>query len=230
MDTSSIPLEPQLLSEHVATQLRRQIASGEFAPGARLRETAIASVLGISKTPVREAIRQLEREGLVVVLPRRGATVKSLSLQDVREITEVRLALESLAVVLGHRYVDAQWYQDLDLAADRMAAAESAEEMAHHHAVFHEVLVSRCQNRRLLEILAHLGGQVRVLLSLMQTLYENADLMAQDHRRLIQALREGSQEEIEIALREHLLDGAEALESEWRDRAPASTGEGGEEH
>ena len=78
--------------------LRRAILAGEFAPGSQLRQDELAQRFGTSRIPVREALRQLEAEGLVSILPNRGATVSSLSLDEVLELMEIRIALECRAL------------------------------------------------------------------------------------------------------------------------------------
>jgi DNA-binding GntR family transcriptional regulator len=89
------------LRDQVVDELRRQIVDGVHAPGDRLTEDSLAEAFGVSRNPVREAIRVLESEGFVVAQPRRGAVVASLSTQDVQDLFDVRLALEPLAARLA---------------------------------------------------------------------------------------------------------------------------------
>ena len=91
----------QPLREVVAEALRDAIKSGMLAPGQRLMEIQLAEELGVSRTPVREAIRKLELEGYVVMMPRRGTYVANLSIRDVNDVFEIRTALDSLACGLA---------------------------------------------------------------------------------------------------------------------------------
>ena len=89
------------LRDVVFETLRQKILKGELKPGERLIEVALAQRLGVSRTPVREAIHKLEQEGLVVMAPRKGAQVATISAQSVRDVLEVRKAMECLAVCLA---------------------------------------------------------------------------------------------------------------------------------
>ena len=94
------------LREVVFEALRDAIVHGEFEPGERLLEVALAKRLGVSRTPVREAIRMLELEGLVVMVPRKGAEVARITEKDLRDALEIRLSLEELAVELACKRID----------------------------------------------------------------------------------------------------------------------------
>src|SRR5215470_8359730 len=103
------------LRHMVGEQLREAIASGELAPGERLNEVAVAKRLGVSPTPVREAFRDLEQSGLIVVEPHRGATVRPLTHHDLSEIYSLRAHLEQMAIKLAHPRLDEG---DFDALAD----------------------------------------------------------------------------------------------------------------
>ena len=89
------------LRDVVFNTLRRAILKGELEPGERLMEIALANKLGVSRTPIREAIRKLELEGLVVMIPRKGAEVARITEKDLRDVLEVRTSLEKLAIELA---------------------------------------------------------------------------------------------------------------------------------
>ena len=99
--TGTTQLIRKTLSQAVADAIREQILSGQLRMGTRLSQDALASSLGVSRIPLREALRQLEAEGFVVIYPHRGAFVVPLSLQEAKEVYEIRMALESLAVELA---------------------------------------------------------------------------------------------------------------------------------
>src|ERR1700682_5240471 len=98
MSNFLVPPSKHTLAEDIVDRLREAIYSGQLPPNKRLREEVLASFLGLSRGPVREALAQLEREGLVIRQPNRGATVARLSLEDLEEVYSLRLALEQLAV------------------------------------------------------------------------------------------------------------------------------------
>ena len=103
------------LRDVVFNTLRQAIITGEFAPGERLMEIALANRLGVSRTPVREAIRKLELEGLVVMIPRKGAEVARITEKDLRDVLEVRCSLEELAAELAAERMDEEGQEKLDL-------------------------------------------------------------------------------------------------------------------
>lgn len=144
-------------------RLLEEIRSGALAPGARLRETELAERLGISRTPVREAIRQLEADGLVVHLPRQGATIRSLDHAEVVELYEMRAVLEGTAARLAARAAS-----DIELAELAALNAELAEAPAGPQAqevnrVFHRTLIEAARNRFLLKAMSALQKTLLIL-------------------------------------------------------------------
>ena len=105
------------LRDVVFNTLRRAILKGELEPGERLMEIALANKLGVSRTPIREAIRKLELEGLVVMIPRKGAEVARITEKDLRDVLEVRTSLEKLAIELACDRITEEDINDLNLHA-----------------------------------------------------------------------------------------------------------------
>jgi DNA-binding GntR family transcriptional regulator len=112
------PNEYLPLREVVFKTLRNAIIKGEFMPGERLMEEKIAANLGVSRTPVREAIRMLELEGLVAMIPRKGAEVAKITVKDLRDALEVRMALEELSVVLACERITEEQKKILEKTAE----------------------------------------------------------------------------------------------------------------
>lgn len=102
------------LRDVVFNTLRQAILRGEMEPGERLMEIQLADKLGVSRTPIREAIRKLELEGLVIMIPRKGAEVAHITEKDMRDVLEVRAALEELAATLACRNVTQEHIEDLN--------------------------------------------------------------------------------------------------------------------
>ena len=113
------------LRDVVFNTLRQAILKGELAPGERLMEIQLAEKLGVSRTPIREAIRKLELEGLVLMIPRKGAEVAKISEKSLRDVLEVRRSLEELAIELACERMEAE---DLG-SARRISAGRSAAEV-----------------------------------------------------------------------------------------------------
>ena len=104
------------LRDVVFNTLRQAILTGEMEPGERLMEIQLANKLGVSRTPIREAIRKLELEGLVIMIPRKGAEVAHITEKDMRDVLEVRCTLEELAVALACKNVTPERIMDLRAA------------------------------------------------------------------------------------------------------------------
>jgi DNA-binding GntR family transcriptional regulator len=150
----------------VVPALREAIVEGVLAPGSRLSEVQVAKQLNVSRTPMREAFAQLEREGLVTVLPRVGAFVRSVSLRDVTEIYKVRMALECLAVQLAAERVTALGRAQLDDVIETMQASVTAEDpLGYVDALdrFYSIVMTLADNRTLQATHASLIGPVRRL-------------------------------------------------------------------
>jgi DNA-binding GntR family transcriptional regulator len=150
----------------VVPALREAIVEGVLAPGSRLSEVQLAKQLNVSRTPMREAFAQLEREGLVTVVARVGAFVRSVTLRDVTEIYTVRTALECLAVQLSAQNVTALGRAQLEDVIEEMRAGVAAEDPAAYVDAldrFYSIVMTLADNRTLQATHASLIGPVRRL-------------------------------------------------------------------
>lgn len=151
------------LRDVVFHTLRRAILKGELKPGERLMEIQLASQLGVSRTPVREAIRKLELEGLVLMIPRKGAEVAEITEKNLRDVLEVRCALEELAVQLACDRMDAEGLEKLREAADKFVEAQvntDITKVAQADVDFHDVIYMATQNDKLIQMLNNLREQM----------------------------------------------------------------------
>ena len=148
------------LRDVVFNTLRQGILTGELKPGERLMEIHLADKLGVSRTPVREAIRMLELEGLVTMIPRRGAEVSKISEEDLRDVLEVRRALDTLAARLACEKITAEQKEELKAAADdfvRATLSGDATTIAQADVKFHDVILKASGNKRLILIVNNLA-------------------------------------------------------------------------
>ena len=151
------------LRDVVFNTLRQAIITGEFAPGERLMEIALAERLGVSRTPVREAIRKLELEGLVVMIPRKGAEVAQITEKDLRDSLEVSCNLEELAVKLACERITGEGEEKLKLALEDFKQAvekQDFQNIVDSDIAFHDVIFEATQNHRLMQIASNLREQV----------------------------------------------------------------------
>lgn len=183
------------LPEKVYDYLREGIIEGELPPGTRLLEREISERLGVSRIPIREALPQLEAEGFIQTMPRRGSIVTQLSLRDVTELFDVRTSLEPLAARLAAQRADEQTRLDLDRALERadLATAGGGErDIAAANSGFHEVILRLCDNRLLQTLFAPINGRVRWLFRL--TSERDPQAMCQEHHDLHAAICTGQPE------------------------------------
>ena len=151
------------LRDVVFNTLRRAILRGELKPGERLMEIQLANKLGVSRTPIREAIRKLELEGLVLMIPRKGAEVAEITEKNLRDVLEVRCALEELAVQLACDRINQEEIHELHAAAARfeqMFDSDDITSIAQADEAFHDVIFQATDNERLIQLLNNLREQM----------------------------------------------------------------------
>jgi DNA-binding GntR family transcriptional regulator len=202
-------VRPPTAQEAVLVEVRRQLVTGELAPGSPVRQEALADRLGVSRVPLREALKVLEGEGHVVYLPRRGYVVAELSVQDLVEVYRLRELLEAEAIRTAvPRLTDA----DLDaigVAADAVEAAGRLDDLAAMTACnrrFHFLLFDASGMPRLTRTLRQLWDSTDVYRSVYFAASSNRARVADEHAELLRALRERNGElavSVQAAHRDH---------------------------
>lgn len=162
------PPEKRSLADEVTASIREAILGGRLSPGERLREESLAKTLNVSRGPVRAAILQLQREGLVVVRRNFGTFVAHLSQNDLDEVYSLRLAIERLAVQLATRGAETERIAPIQAVVDRMMA-QSSENITERDAAeldlqFHESIYLATDHRRLIDVWSSLRPQIHILL------------------------------------------------------------------
>ncbi len=182
-----------------------QIRSGELRPGDRLTETDIAQRLRISRTPVREAIRQLEADGLVAHVPRVGATVRSLDYSEVMELYEMRTVLESTAALMATRAASDIEISELEeINADLAEAIGDAPRAYELNRMFHETLAKAAKNRFLIKSMGALQKALLILGTSTLAEQTRAREAVGEHAAVLKALRARDGAAAEAAMRAHL--------------------------
>ena len=151
------------LRDVVFNTLRKAILTGELKPGERLMEIHLANRLGVSRTPIREAIRKLELEGLVIMIPRRGAEVAQITEKSLKDVLEVRRALDALCVELACDRISAGEEQLLKEACDEFVRATETKDatvIAKADVAFHDIIVQATGNQRLIQLINNLSEQM----------------------------------------------------------------------
>lgn len=151
------------LRDVVFNTLRKAILTGELKPGERLLEIHLANRLGVSRTPIREAIRKLELEGLVIMIPRRGAEVAQITEKSLKEVLEVRRALDALCAELACDRITAEEEERLKQACDefeRATETKDATTIAAADVALHDIIVQATGNSRLIQLINNLSEQM----------------------------------------------------------------------
>jgi len=200
-------LENRTLREQVADHLREEILSSRLAPGVELSEVALARSLGISRGPLREALGQLAAEGLVTIVPRRGAVVKRLTRQEFIDAYQVREALESLAIKLAVPRLSEREKGELHRMAEQMeraAAKADADRFFELNRQFHARLVRASGNSKLEEVHSQLVAQMGRLMKQSVQLRGGIEQSAAEHRAILEAVDAGDPERAAQLLEDHI--------------------------
>lgn len=181
------------LRDVVFNTLRQAILKGELKPGERLMEIALAEKLGVSRTPIREAMRKLELEGFVVMIPRRGAQVANITEKDLNDVLEVRIALENVAIEKACTRMSKEDMGRLWLAAkefERTMAEGNLVRLAEADVAFHEIIYRASDNKRLNQVLNNLREQIyRYRVEYLKE-EETRNVLVKEHEELTKAIRQ----------------------------------------
>ncbi len=195
------------LRDVVFNTLRQAILKGDLAPGERLMEVSLANRLGVSRTPVREAIRKLELEGLVLMVPRRGAEVAKISEKNLRDVLEVRRTLEELAVELASKRMTDERMLALkraNVVFETSISGSDVTQIAEADEKFHDVIYAATVNDKLLQIMNNIREQMyRYRLEYIKDEEKRRDLVA-EHRQIISALEKRDVDAAKRAVRVHI--------------------------
>ena len=201
------PLDDSNLVGQVARILTGAIIAGRLPPGAKLAEAGVARELGISRAPVREAARLLERQGLLVASPRRGFFVRRLEAADIDEIYDLRICVECHAGVLAAKHLtgvsrDALRRQ-LDILYETADLDDPARQVEEDYR-FHRLICETAGSRRLLRLFDDLASELRMVIGLIGRLYDDPRRIAQTHEAVLQAIEAGDGEHITAQLDFHI--------------------------
>jgi DNA-binding GntR family transcriptional regulator len=209
LPASPAPLPRVCLNDAAYDRLRDWILDGTLAPGEPLRDEALAEALGMSRTPIRDALRRLEEEGLVVTTATRRTYVSEVTIKQAREIYPIIGALEALAVQLALPQIDADALDAMRAAnrelADALEAGDAAAATAADEAI-HRAFVARCGNEELIGVLADLHAKIR---RIERAFWGSADRTPslRDHEAIIAALEACDRRQAERMLARNMARG-----------------------
>ena len=197
------------LTDRVYQELREKILSGYYTEGAALTELGIARELDVSRTPVREALRQLEQEELVELRPNRGAIVKGITIDDIRDIYEIRSLIEGLAAARVAEQASAEELDQLEETLDLTQfylERENYEKLESMDGRFHQQLYEVCRSRMLRRILKDLHNYVGQSRGASLKTEGRAQESIKEHRRVLEAMRARDPELAKERMTEHVLN------------------------
>ena len=195
------------LREMVYEELKMQILKGSIIPGTRMMEVELAEEMGVSRTPIREAIRKLEKEGLVTIEPRRGAYASMISTEDMVEILEVRQDLEGLAAYFAaSRMSDEQMAELKEVSNNYNEAVKRGkmEDMIKYDTRFHHIIVESCRNKILVQMIEQLQELVLRFRYIYYDNFRRAENMPEEHEAIVAAISEGDADKARAAADIHI--------------------------
>ena len=199
---------PKSLAEMVTDRLRQAIVDGELPFGTALSEDALASAFEVSRTPVRDGLNQLQREGLIVIVPQRGSFVFTPDEQDIVEVCEYRLMLETRAANLSMQRNPEALFADLDVEAGEMGAAFAAKDPQRYSLAdwrYHSVLFRHCGNRYLRDAYALASGKFAALsTNITRPFPDQRTVSFNEHKVMLAHLRDTRIDAFERVLAEHI--------------------------
>lgn len=205
------------LRGQVFQEIREDILKGKFKENEELREATLGKELGVSRTPVREALRQLELEGLVHIIPNKGAYVTGITERDVHDIYMTRSMLEGLCARWAAEHISEEQIQEMEevlLLTEYHLNRGNAEQLAELDGKFHEVLYDASQSRILRHILSDFHKYVQVARKRSVKKEDRAKKSLEEHREILNALRTGDADRAEELAHIHILNVMENLHIE----------------
>lgn len=222
---SAIPR--QSLTSAVADKLREQIIRGEMPEGTQLRQDAIASQYEVSRIPVREALRQLDAEGLITIIPNRGAVVPALSPDDIEELFSIRALLEPEVLKLSIPHLTEE-----DLSKAKAVLRKFVDELRHEEHLsswgrlnwqFHSTLYSRANQPRFMSIIRNVNNSGERYTRLQLYLTQGMKRANEEHHQLLELCRTQEARSAGKLLREHILHAGQSLKEVLQQKRAAGS-------
>jgi DNA-binding GntR family transcriptional regulator len=195
------------LREVVFNTLKEAIISGELKPGERLMEVKLAEKMGVSRTPVREAIRKLELDGLVEMLPRKGAHVAELSVKNIMDVLEVRASLDGLATSLAAERIKDEEIKNLEQILSQFksyAEKDNLQGTIKKDVEFHDLIYSASRNDKLIQIACKLREQIQWFRVIYLKDYSRHEALIKEHQEIYEAISRRNGEQARIYAQKHI--------------------------
>lgn len=209
------------LRDVVFNTLREAILRGDLVAGERLMELQLASKLGVSRTPIREAIRMLEQEGLAITIPRKGAIVAGMTEKDMQDVLEIREALEELSVQVACDKITDDEIKQLHKNMKKFEAALQSgdlKRMAQADVEFHDVIYQATDNPKLISMLNNLREQMyRYRVEYLKK-PENYEQLLNEHEAIYNGIAEKNKDAVTLVIRKHISNQVDAVKHMIREQ------------
>lgn len=202
------------LREMVYESLREAINLCRLRPGERLMEIQLAEEMGVSRTPVREAIRKLELEGFVAMVPRKGAYVAGISLKDIVDVFEIRASLEALAAGLAAERITDEEMELLErslVEISEFSTDENIKAIVDGDVNFHDIIYKASRNHRLVQIITHLQEQIHRFRMTSLSQPGRTKIALDEHKSIVEAISDRNVELAQQLAREHIENAEQSL-------------------
>ena len=209
------------LRDVVFHTLREAILKGELKPGERLMELQLASKLGVSRTPIREAIRMLEQEGLAVTIPRKGAEVAKMTEKDMEDVLQIRDALDELAASIACEQITTEELEELKRTMrefEEYTKTADLKRIAEADVRFHDIIYKATRNPKLENMLNNLREQMyRYRVEYLKD-EKNYPVLVREHSEIVEGLSKKNKEKLTAAMHEHVKNQANAVKEMIREQ------------
>lgn len=189
--------------------LKSMIITREILPGKKISEETLAQVIGVSRTPIREALFRLENEGIVKIIPRRGAFVIQQSKENIIEILQIRELLEGLVVRLVTPLLEESDIRELRSCLDKLRATPEQErhviEYTDSELEFHDLLLRKCPNQMLRQIMAMVNARLQIIRLRTVVLPGRAQKSLDEHAGILEQIEKGKAADAELLMRKHVV-------------------------
>lgn len=209
--------------ENVVYQhLRNAILSRKLAPGKQLKETTISEALQVSRTPIRNAIQKLSLEGLVDLIPNKGAFVTNPTRDEIIQAYQLRDKLEYMAVCTAIDYMDENDYEEISRLIEeehKVLVEKNVEEYVTANKQFHLLITRKCQNKFLNSFIETLINQTSIYLILYDDFFENPlqkPYSPKEHKRILELIKNNKKDELKIELSKHFEHALESVDNQYR--------------
>lgn len=209
------------LRDVVFNTLREAILKGELKPGERLMELQLAAKLGVSRTPIREAIRMLEQEGLAVTIPRKGAEVAKMTEKDMKDVLQVREALDELAATIACEQISQEELEELRRTMrefEEYLKTKDVKKIAEADVLFHDIIYRATGNPKLVNMVNNLREQMyRYRVEYLKD-EKNYPILVKEHSEIVEGLSRKDKKKVTAAMREHVVNQVVAVEEMIREQ------------